>query len=102
MNWFTFISPRPNVSWRDLVDVLVVAFFIYQALKLIRGTRAVQMALGGAILVGLFYGSHWAHLETVSWLVRNLGTYLGFALIVLFQADIRRALAHMGRTPVFR
>jgi diadenylate cyclase len=102
MNWFTVLPPRPTVSWRDLVDILAVAVFIYQALKLIRGTRAAQMALGGAMLVALFYGSHWAHLETVSWLVRNLGTYLGFALIVLFQSDIRRALAHMGRTPVFR
>ncbi len=102
MSWLTVIPARPNVSWWDLVDILVVSLFVYQVLKFIRGTRAVQMALGGAVLIGLFYGSEWAHLETVSWLVRNLATYLVFALIVLFQSDIRRALAHMGRTPFFR
>lgn len=102
MSWFTYLPPRPNVSWWDLVDILVVSFFIYQVLKFIRGTRAVQMALGGAMLIAVFYGSQWAHLETVSWLVRNLASYLVIALIVLFQSDIRRGLAHMGRTPFFR
>ena len=80
----------------------MVSFLIYEVLKLIRGTRAVQMALGGCVLVGLFYGSRWGHLETVNWLVRNMIGYLVFAAIVLFQSDIRRALAHFGRAPFFR
>ena len=50
----------------------------------------------------LFYGSRLAHLETVNWLIRNLLGYLVFAVIVLFQSDIRRALAHLGRAPFFR
>ena len=72
---------------------------IYEILKLIRGTRAVQMGVGAGLLVLLFYLSRWGHLETVNWLIRNMVGYLVFALIVLFQADIRRALAHFGRTP---
>jgi diadenylate cyclase len=60
------------------------------------------MALGGAFLVALFYGSRWFHLETVNWLIRNLFGYVVFAVIVLFQSDIRRALAHLGRAPFFR
>jgi diadenylate cyclase len=60
------------------------------------------MALGGASLVALFYGSRWWHLDTVNWLIRNLLGYVVFALIVLFQSDIRRALAHFGRAPFFR
>jgi diadenylate cyclase len=60
------------------------------------------MALGAGVLVALFYGSQWAHLETVHWLVRNLVGYIVFAVIVLFQSDIRRALAHFGRAPFFR
>jgi len=102
MNWLTFLPRRPDVTWWDLADILVVSFFIYHALKFIRGTRAVQMGLGGALLIGLFYGSQWGHLETVSWLVRSLASYVVFALIVLFQSDIRRALAHLGRAPFFR
>ena len=44
----------------------------------------------------------WGHLETVNWLIRNLAGYVVFAIIVLFQSDIRRALAHLGRAPFFR
>jgi diadenylate cyclase len=93
---------RPPIGWWDLVDILVVSLLIYEILKLIRGTRAVQMAVGGGILAALFYGSRWGHLETVNWLIRNLVGYLVFAIIVLFQSDIRRALAHLGRAPFFR
>jgi diadenylate cyclase len=84
------------------VDILVLAFLIYEVLKLIRGTRAVQMALGAGVVVAIFYGSRWAHLDTVNWLIRNLLGYIVIAIIVLFQSDIRRALAHLGRAPFFR
>jgi diadenylate cyclase len=102
MNWISAALRRPSLSWWDLLDILVVSVLIYEVLKLIRGTRAVQMGLGGGVLVALFYGSRWLHLETVNWLIRNLAGYIVFAVIVLFQADIRRALAHLGRAPFFR
>jgi diadenylate cyclase len=93
---------RPPLGWSDLVDILVLWFLIYEILKMIRGTRAAQMVLGGGGLVALFFFSRWAHLETVNFLIRNLVGYLVFAVIVLFQSDIRRALAHLGRAPFFR
>jgi diadenylate cyclase len=102
MTWFTTLLRRPPIGWWDLVDILVVSVLIYEVLKLIRGTRAVQMALGGGVLVGLLYGSRWGHLETLNWLIRNMAGYIVFAFIVLFQSDIRRALAHFGRAPFFR
>jgi diadenylate cyclase len=102
MNWLSDILRRPSMGWWDLLDILVVSVLIYEVLKLIRGTRAVQMALGAAVFVALFYGSRWANLETVSWLVRTSAGYVVFAFIVLFQSDIRRALAHLGRAPFFR
>src|SRR5262245_47996275 len=102
MSWLTAILRRPPIGWWDLADILVVSILVYEVLKLIRGTRAVQMAVGGLFLVVLFYGSRWGHLETVNWLIRNLFGYLVFAVIVLFQSDIRRALAHLGRAPFFR
>lgn len=102
MNWLTVLLRRPPIGWWDLVDILVVSVLIYEVLKLIQGTRAVQMALGGGVLVALFYGSRWSHLETTNWLIRNMAGYLVFAVIVLFQSDIRRALAHLGRAPFFR
>jgi diadenylate cyclase len=102
MTWLTSVLRRPPIGWWDLVDILVVSVLIYEILKLIRGTRAVQMALGFGVLVALFYGSRWSHLETTNWLIRNLFGYIVFAVIVLFQSDIRRALAHLGRAPFFR
>jgi diadenylate cyclase len=102
MTWLTALLRRPAIGWWDLADILVVSILIYEGLKLIRGTRAVQMGLGGGVLIALFYGSRWGHLETVNWLIRNLFGYVVFAVIVIFQADIRRALAHLGRAPFFR
>ena len=93
---------RPTLSWRDVLDIALVSFLIYELLLLIRGTRAVQMALSGGFLIGLFFLSEWLQLETVNWLIRNLAAYVVVAIIVLFQSDIRRALAHFGRAPFFR
>jgi diadenylate cyclase len=92
----------PPIGWWDVAEIVVVSIIIYELLKLIRGTRAVQMALGAGLLVGLFYASEGFHLPTVNWLIRNLAGYFVIALIVLFQHDIRRALAHLGRAPFFR
>jgi diadenylate cyclase len=102
MIWLTDVLRWPAISWRDIVDIAVVSVIIYEVLKLIRGTRAVQMALGGGLLVALYYGSEAARLETVNWLVRNVATYIVFAVIVLFQSDIRRGLARLGSAPIFR
>ena len=102
VSWIAEALGRPPIGWRDVVDIAIVSILIYEVLKLIRGTRAVQMAVGGALAVALFYLSRLAELETVNWLIRNLVGYVVFAAIVLFQSDIRRALAHLGRAPFFR
>ena len=102
MDWLSELLRRPSVSWWDLLDIALVSLLIYELLLLIRGTRAVQMALSGGFLIGLYFLSRWLELETVNWVIRNLATYVVFAIIVLFQSDIRRALAHFGRAPFFR
>lgn len=102
MDQITALLQRPSVNWWDVVDILVVSVLIYESLKLIRGTRAAQMALGSAFVLVLFLLSRRFPLQTVNWLIRNVFVYAGFAAIVLFQSDIRRALSHLGRTPFFR
>ena len=87
---------RPQVSVWDVIDILIVSFLIYEALKLIRGTRAMQMAIGSVLVILLLYVSQAFPLRTVGWLIRNLLAYVVFAAIVLFQSDIRRALSHLG------
>jgi diadenylate cyclase len=102
MNWLTDLLQRPPVTVWDLVDITIVSIVVYEVLKLIRGTHAVQMAMGIALIVGMFYVSRGFQLETVNWLIRNVVGYVVFAAIVLMQADIRRALGMLGRARVFR
>ena len=90
------------MGWWDLLDIAIVSFIFYEFLKLIRGTRAVQMAAGSLLIVGLFYLSHLMPLQTLNWMIRNMLVYVAFAAIVIFQSDIRRALAHFGQAPFFR
>jgi diadenylate cyclase len=102
MDWLTDLLQRPPVTGWDLVDIAIVSVVVYELLKLIRGTNAVQMAIGIASIVALFYVSSGLHLGTLNWLIRNVAGYVVFAAIVLLQTDIRRALVHIGRARVFR
>jgi len=102
MSQLIALFDRPRISAWDVVDILLVSLLIYEALKLIRGTRAMQMAIGSLLVLLLLYLSQTFPLRTVGWLIRNLLAYLVFAAIVLFQSDIRRALSHVGRAPFFR
>jgi diadenylate cyclase len=102
MTWLSDFLRRPSTSGWDLVDIAIVAVLVYEMLLLIRGTRAVQMALGASFLIALYFLSQWLELEALNWLIRNLAAYVVFAIIVLFQSDIRRALLHLGRGPFFR
>ena len=102
MTWLAELLRRPTIAWWDLLDMAIVSVLIYKVLVLIRGTRAAQMALSGGFIIVLFFVSRWLELETVNWVIRNLAAYVAFAIIVLFQTDIRRAMAHVGRAPLFR
>ena len=102
MTWLSELLQRPPVTFWDVVDITIVSLIIYELLKLIRGTHAVQMGLGITVLVGMFYLSRGFQLETLNWLIRNVVGYVVFAAIVLMQGDIRRALVHIGRAPFFQ
>jgi diadenylate cyclase len=87
----------PNVSVTSVIDILVVAFVIYEFLILIKGTRAALMLLGVGILALAFYFSRIGELTTVNWLINRLLPYAVFALIVVFAGEIRQGLATLGR-----
>src|SRR2546421_7621589 len=97
---FEFLTV-PHLTWTAVLDILIVAAIIYQLLVFIKGTRAVQMALGLALIVVFFYVSRWVRLETLSWIMTNIVPYFVFAIIVIFQHEIRRALARFGQAPLF-
>jgi uncharacterized protein (TIGR00159 family) len=89
------------VTWRDLLDIALVALVIYNLLLLIRGTRAVQMLLGILFIAAAYYIAGAAELTTLQELLANFLLVLPFAIIVLFQQEIRHALASFGRNPLW-
>src|SRR5579862_1404014 len=91
----------PHVSVISIIDILLVAFIIYELLALIKGTRAALMLVGVAALALAFYISRLGELTTVNWLVSTLLPYAIFALIVVFAPEIRLALARLGRKLAF-
>jgi diadenylate cyclase len=90
-------SHMPHVSVLSIIDILVVAFVIYEFLKLIKGTRAIPMLIAVVILAAAFWVAHLEELKTVDWIITNILPYAIFALIVVFGAEIRHALARLGR-----
>ncbi len=102
MNLFSDPQYWKNWDWlRDGIDILIVAYVIYTAILLIRGTRAVQMLIGLFIVVLAYFAAQAFGLVTLNWLLTNVINYLVLIIIILFQHDIRRALTQVGRSPFF-
>jgi len=91
------VASLSRLNLRAALDILIIAVIIYFLLKLLRGTRAVQMLVGIALLFAFYRGAQWARLEMVEWLLTTLLPYIAIALIILFQPEIRRALSRVGR-----
>ena len=91
-----------NFRWLlDALDIGLVAFIIYRIILLIKGTRAVQMLLGLAVILFVYVASQIAGLYTLRWLLDNFLSSIILVIVVIFQNDIRRALIHVGRNPFF-
>ena len=94
------LAPWSRVSL-TVLDILLVALIIYQVLVMIRGTRAAPMLAGLAALALAFHLARIGELSTLNWLVSNLAPYVVFALIVVFQSEIRHVLTDVGRRLTF-
>ena len=94
--WNNFQSIQQNPM--NLVDILLVAFVVYEILVVIRKTRAAQLAKGAVVVLVVYALANLMNLRTVVWIMQSV-LQIGFlALIVLFQPELRRALEQMGRT----
>lgn len=92
-----FLASLPNLDVTAVVDILVVAFLVYEALMVVRGTRAGHILLGILFMVLFYVAAVWAGLEALRSVLSFIVPYLGLAIIVLFQSEIRRTLARLGR-----
>lgn len=89
------------LRWQDACDILIVSYLIYRIILLIRGTRAVQMLVGIAVLIVVYFGARELEFLTLYWL---LGTFLSsifLIIIIIFQRDIRRVLTQVGQQTPF-
>ncbi len=89
-----------SFSWHSVLDILLVWFIFYQLLLLIRGTRAFQMVLGILVFLSLYLLSSTLKLYTLNWLITSFWSQLVLALLILFQPEIRKALARVGKSPL--
>lgn len=88
--------------WRDGIEILLLAACIYQIYKAFRATRGAQILVGlGTILVVLTFVSTIFRFEVISWIIKGAATILAFALIVIFQPELRNGLARLGSNRLF-
>ncbi len=97
MHIFRFLPSFPSLDATGIIDILVVAFLVYQCLMVVRGTRAGPILLGILIMVSLYAVALWGGLEASERYSPSSCRYIGLAMIVLFQSEIRRTLARIGR-----
>ena len=91
-----------NVRPQDILDILIVTYIIYRIMILIQGTRAVQMLFGLALIFILFFVSQRWELYTLNWILGNFLASIIIITVILFQNDIKRALAALRKDPLFR
>src|SRR2546430_4760159 len=84
-------------GWNNVLDVLIVAVFVYYVLALIRGTRAVQLLIGVMVLVLIYVVATSLHLTLTTLLLQALFAVALIALVVVFQPELRRALGQIGQ-----
>lgn len=97
-----FVELLASVGFRDLIDIGLLAAIIYWMLMMIKGTRTIPILLGLTVLLGTYGLSVFLGLEAMGWLLENLFGSAVLIVVVLFQADIRNALARLGISTMFR
>ena len=86
----------------DLIDVALVAFLFYRVLILMKGTRSAQIVLGVFLLFFISFLAFWFRLEGLTWLITNIATVGILVLVIVFQPELRNALAQIGHNKLFR
>lgn len=94
-----FLFGHYHLTWRDALDIAIVAIVIYNLFLLVRGTRAIQMILGLLVILTVYWIAVFLKLPTLRGVLKEVLFYLPLAIIVLFAAEIRKALQQFGRNP---
>lgn len=98
---FQFLPSPPKLTLMGVVDILVVAFLIYELILIVRGTRAAHILAGILTLIVIYNLSLWLRLDLLHSILSYAMPYMAVGVIVLFQSEIRRTLARIGRKRFF-
>lgn len=90
-----------QLRWQDGIDIGIITFLVYRLLQILRGSRAMQMVTGLAVIMLAFVVSRALGLFTLNWILDNFLGSIILVIIVIFQSDIRRALTQVGKAPRF-
>ncbi len=90
-----------HLRWQDVIDIILVWLIVYRVLVLIKRTGTIQMLSGLGILAISFVASQWFEFYALNWILEKFFTNLFVIIVVLFQGEIRRALAQIGSHPLF-
>ena len=94
----SFLAP----DWKDAIDIVIVAAIIYRILRMMWGTRAIQMLLGFFSLAAIFVVASVLDLRLIEYLLRTVFQYGIIAALVVFQPELRSALTQLGQNRLFR
>lgn len=97
-----FTIGQVTVTWREILDILLVSVVYYRIILLVKGTRTGSMLIGLVLLLGTFYVSAELDLHTLNWLLDRFLDSLFLVIIILFQHDIRKALSEFGTGSMWR
>jgi diadenylate cyclase len=95
------LALKAGVRWQDIAEIAILSFIIYKLLRFIKATRAVQVLKGIGILLVLALIARFAGLHIIDLIIRTLLGIGAIGLIIVFQPELRRALAEIGHGPVF-
>ncbi len=98
MGRYDFLIPQ----WRDVLEILLVAWIIYRALLFLVGTRAIHILLGLVLVAAAYAAAVLLKFTMVKYLLGLALTYAGFALVVVFQPELRAALTRLGQSRIMR
>jgi diadenylate cyclase len=90
-----------EMAWRPAVEITLLAVAIYFALMFVRGTRGWSVAIGFLLLMAATLVAYYLRLEVVTWLLGKFFPFSAFAILVIFQPELRRMLSELGNLPLF-
>ena len=96
-SFFSAFNQFRTISFIDIIDILIVAYIIYRVMKLLKDTSAARLAKGILILVLIMLFASVLHLTMISWLLQQALNVGLFAIVVVFQPELRRLLEQIGK-----